>query len=223
MGKEKKNKTEMPHAILSAEFAYLAEAAQQANEDRARVTQYYFMALGSFVASLFGLKVIPQQYAELAYVGLSVLFLLFAGFGVLTIEQLIRLRLAWLKCSLAMDDIKEHYIRKFPEAELDSAIRFRTENLPPAFQKYSISHLLALATSLMSALSLLVAAVFLQRAWHRELDFAAVLWIGAILAIALFVLEQRHYYRKLSSAPIKNEIRQAIGKIESREKEHEKE
>jgi hypothetical protein len=215
LAKEKKDKTEMPHAILAAEFAYLAEAAQQANEDRARVTQYYFMALGSFIASLFGLKEIPGQYAELAAIGLTVLFLLFAGFGALTIEQLIRLRLAWLKCSLAMDDIKEHYIRKFPEAELDSAIRFRTENLPHAFQKYSISHLLALATSLMSALSLLAATVFLHRAWHRQLDFAGVMLVGVILSVTLFALEQAHYYKKLSTAPIKNEIRQAVEKIES--------
>jgi hypothetical protein len=217
MGKEKKDKTEIPHAILTAEFEYLADAAQQANEDRARVTQYYFMALGSFIASLLGLKEVPDKYIELAYSGLMVLFLLYAGFGALTVEQLIRLRLAWLKCSLAMDDIKEHYIKKFPEAELASAIRFRTENLPPAFQKYSISHLLALATSVMSALSFLVAAVFLQRAWDKQLDFAGVIIAGAILAVALFALEQAHYYKKLSTAPIKSEIRQAIKKIESGE------
>jgi hypothetical protein len=96
----------------------------------------------------------------------------------------------------------------------------RTENLPPAFQKYSISHLLSLATSLMSALSVLVAAVFLERAWDKQLDFAGVMSTGAVLAAALFALEQMHYYKKLSSAPIKNEIKQALEKIESWENSH---
>jgi hypothetical protein len=51
----------IPNEILIAELKYVTGTAQQANEDRMRVTQYYFMALGSIAASLVGLREIPAS------------------------------------------------------------------------------------------------------------------------------------------------------------------
>jgi hypothetical protein len=38
--------------ILIAEFEYIAQVAFQANEDRARLTNFYLVTLGSFIAAI---------------------------------------------------------------------------------------------------------------------------------------------------------------------------
>ena len=40
--------------LLAAEYDYIAQTANQANEDRARVSSFYLIAVGSLVAALFG-------------------------------------------------------------------------------------------------------------------------------------------------------------------------
>ena len=129
------NLNEVPHKILMAEFEYLASAAQQANEDRAKVIQYYFISLGSLGASLVGLKDIPTIYLQWAYGGLALIFLLLTAFGVFTVRQLISLRLAWLDSSLAMDKIKKYYKNNFTDEQWSTVIRFRTEKLPNAYKR----------------------------------------------------------------------------------------
>ena len=43
--------------ILVAEFEYIAKTAFQANEDRARVSNYYLMTAGAAVAAILGAKI----------------------------------------------------------------------------------------------------------------------------------------------------------------------
>src|SRR5713101_2519844 len=82
--------------ILVAEFQYIAQTAFQANEDRARVSQFYFIYFGAFLAALFS-----SQLADLdshqVYIGFVLVFLLITTFGGLTLLQLARLRQAWIE------------------------------------------------------------------------------------------------------------------------------
>jgi hypothetical protein len=206
--------------FLIAEFGYLAQAAQQANEDRARVTQYYFMALGSMGASLFGLREfrdIPEQYLRLTFVGLALVFSMLTVFGHFTARQLISLRLSWLKSLLAMDMIKEYYIDNFSKAGLSSVIRFRADELPPAYKPNSLSHLLALATFFMSALSLVVAAGFLEQAIFGCMNYG-VITVGFFVALLLFYWEQRNYRNALENSPIQADIDGEAKKIQQKNK-----
>ena len=51
--------------LLAAEFDYIAQTAIQANEDRARVSSFYLIAVGSLVAALFGTQFFdPNFFAE---------------------------------------------------------------------------------------------------------------------------------------------------------------
>ena len=43
--------------ILVAEFEYIAATAFQANEDRARVSNYYLMSAGAAVAAILGARI----------------------------------------------------------------------------------------------------------------------------------------------------------------------
>ena len=46
-----------PNTILIAEFEYTTQPAFQANEDRARVSSYYFVTAAALVAAIFGVNV----------------------------------------------------------------------------------------------------------------------------------------------------------------------
>lgn len=210
---------EASHKILIAEFEYLANAAQQANEDRAKVIQYYFISLGSLAGSVVSLREVPQAYLPWAYGGVAIIFLVLTAFGIITVRQLISLRLAWLEYSLSMDKIKEHYIDRFPKADLPPAIRLRASKLPLAYQRGSISHLLAIATFSLNALSLVIAAVFLQLAVFGCLQFGALTIAGLALAVLLFGGQQIYYRMKLEKSGIQKDIFEEIENIKSKEKE----
>ncbi|MGH7450271.1 MAG: hypothetical protein ACRENG_02925 [bacterium] len=211
------NSCEVPHMILIAEFEYLANAAQQANEDRAKVVQYYFMVLGALAGSVVGLREIPPTYLQWAYGVLTLIFLVLTVFGVFTVRQLIGLRLAWLEYSLAMDKIKEYYIDRFSNAGLPAAIRLRANKLPLAYQSGTISHLLALTIFLINALSLIIASTFLQLTLFKCLKFGAVMISGSLLAVLLVGGQQLYYRMKLEKSGIQKDIFDEIENIKKKE------
>lgn len=205
--------------ILLAEFEYLANAAQQANEDRAKVIQYYVISLGSLAGSVVSLREVPPAYLPWAYGGVAIIFLVLTVFGIITVRQLISLRLAWLEYSLSMDKIKEYYIDRFPKADLPQVMRLRASKLPLAYQAASISHLLALATFFLNALSLVIAAVFWQLAIFNCLKFSAVTISGLVLAVLLFGGQQIYYRMKLEKSGIQKDIFEEIENIKKKERE----
>ena len=77
--------------ILTAEYEYIAQTAFQANEDRARVTTFYIVSVGSLVGALLNTTDETSQITLWAFSGL---FLFLSLFGLLTLLQLIRLRRA---------------------------------------------------------------------------------------------------------------------------------
>ncbi len=213
------NANEAPNEILIAEFEYLASAAQQANEDRAKVIQYYFISLGSLAGSVVSLREVPQAYLPWAYGGVAIIFLVLTAFGIITVRQLISLRLAWLEYSLSMDKIKEYYIDRFPKAGLLPVMRLRANKLPLAYQQGSISHLLAIATFSLNALSLVIAAVFMQLAKFNCLKFSVVTISGLVLAVLLFGGQQIYYRMKLEKSGIQKDIFEEIENIKKKKRE----
>src|SRR5512133_4017649 len=81
--------------LLAAEFDYIAGTANQANEDRARVSSFYLIAVGSLVAALFGTQFFdPNSLSHSRTINLMFggLFILLTLLGSTTIVQLARLR-----------------------------------------------------------------------------------------------------------------------------------
>jgi len=120
----------IPDDILIAEYEYIADTAKQANEDRSRVS-----------------------------VAFSILFLVLTLLGTLTIAQLARLRAAWHESIEAMNQIKDFYIKKFPETE--PAFKWRIRTIPPTDKPYSIANLIALEVALLGALTTAAAFYFI--------------------------------------------------------------
>ena len=104
---------ELAQQIITAEFGYVAQTAFQANEDRARAWQYFFVTFATLIAALLSTQVegIDQRQLYLTFV---VIFTLLAVLGVITILQLVRLRQAWLESVRAMNQIKERLVADDP-------------------------------------------------------------------------------------------------------------
>lgn len=172
--------------ILTAEFNYIAQTAFQTNEDRARVTNFYLVTIGSFVAAVFGLQVEAFQVAEV-YASFGILFAALSAAGLLTLLQLVRLREAWFESAGAMNRIKRYYIERADRRDLAEA--FAWMDLPPRFKPRSIAHMLAVQVALLAGVAVGASLVFFGLALGRWL------LLPAILLGAAAIYGQLRYYR----------------------------
>jgi hypothetical protein len=166
-----------PNDILTAEFEYIAQSAFQANEDRARVTSLYLVALGSFIAALFGSQM-QNALVPHIYWAFAALFVILFLASILTLLQLIRLREAWFESVKAMNAIKAYYQARLPGLALDTAFRWSATTMPARFKPWSVAFLLALQVALLGGASAGAAVVFVgltRGAW----------WLGWAVVTAL--------------------------------------
>ena len=167
--------------LLAAEFDYIAQTATQANEDRARVSSFYLIAVGSLVAALFGTQFFDTNFftptVSLMFSGLFVLLTLL---GTSTIVQLARLRAAWYESMLAMNQLKDYMVSE--NQSLAKAFRWKTSTLPSKYKTNSVSYFQAVEVALISGLMMGAATFFLQQA------FPPVGWLGWIISILVGVL-----------------------------------
>lgn len=149
--------------LLAAEFNYIAQTAIQANEDRARVSSFYLIAVGSLVAAMFGAQYIdPTVLVIDPNLMFSGLFTLLTLLGTSTILQLARLRSAWHESALAMNQIKDFMMSQ--NETLSQAFLWRTDTLPQKYKRNSVSFYQAMEVALISGVLLGVAVFLLQKA-----------------------------------------------------------
>ncbi len=187
-----------PNEILIAEFEYAANSAFQANEDRSKAASFFLISVGSLVAAIFGAQradIKPETYFVLAGLFLALTFL-----GTLTVMQLARLREAWAESARVMNRIKDFYVERFKEIELEKAFHWRAATIPEKYKPRSISYFTVLEVALLSGLTFGASAFFLQAgfAWTRWREV-----ITASVAIAGFVFQLRLYRSLLTNRKFK--------------------
>jgi hypothetical protein len=181
--------------LMAAEFDYIAQTAIQANEDRARVSSFYMVAVGSLVAALFGTQFFdPSSPSPTVYWMFSGLFVLLTLLGTSTVMQLARLRGAWFESALAMNQIKAYMIDENPR--LADAFRWQASTLPSKHKTNSVSYYQATEVALISGLTFGAAVFFLQRAVAPLNGWQ---WLLAIVSgIAAILVQLRVYWRALN-------------------------
>ena len=95
--------------IVAEEYQYIAQTAFQANEDRARVTTFYLVSVGSLFGAFIGTTPTTENITLWILAGL---FLFLSYFGIITLRQLIQLRIAWFESARAMNQIKKFLIKQ---------------------------------------------------------------------------------------------------------------
>ena len=169
--------------LLAAEYSYIAGTAFQANEDRARVSQFFFITFGTFIAALFSSQLSNIDPVQL-YLAFVFIFLGLAILGMLTILQLARLRIAWLHSVRAMNQIKKGAVKRYPY--LEDYFKWTWKNPPKMFKHNSIGFYLATSVSILSGLATGAAAAFGSLA----MGFQGVLWIPSIMVGVLVAIVQ---------------------------------
>jgi hypothetical protein len=150
--------------LLAAEFDYIAQTAIQANEDRARVSSFYLVAVGSLVAAMFSTQFFdPNSFSRTINFMFSGLFTLLTLLGTSTIMQLARLRAAWYESALAMNQLKDYMMSE--NKSLAQAFRWKTSTLPSKYKKDSVSYYQTVEVALISGLMFAAAVFFAQRAF----------------------------------------------------------
>jgi hypothetical protein len=183
---KEKNDALSQDAILTAEFDYIAQATFQANEDRARVTHFYLVTLGSFIAAILSNDSPFSQSSSVNLVNIAFgfLFLLLTFQGVLTLLQLARLRGAWFESVQAMNQIKDYYQDQFPD--IKKAFRWQNKTLPSRYKRNSVGYYLALQISLLSGITL---AAALGEFLSSVLPMYIILPFSlAIIVLSIFIL-----------------------------------
>jgi len=131
------------------------------------------------VAAILGTQFAVDNLRSVS-VAFAILFLVLTILGALTIAQLARLRAAWHESIEAMNQIKDFYIRKFPETE--PAFKWRVGTIPPTDKPYSIANLIALEVALLGALTTSASVYFILFALG-----SIALWNWGIIAVSFVI------------------------------------
>jgi len=184
--------------LLEAEFEYIAQTAFQANEDRARVSSFYLLTVGSLVAALLSTQWLGAGLnARSLALAFGALFFVLTLLGTLTTLQLARLRAAWYEAMQAMNRLQEYWIQHAPHRNLQSAFRWNASTLPPAYKIHSISFYQTLEVALLSGLTLGAATYFFQ---HGLGSLSPVChWASTLAAGLLAFFLQLFLYKRLVS------------------------
>lgn len=179
------------HEMLQTEYKYIADTAFQSNEDRSRVTSFYFVSVGSLVAAILGTQ-FGNTISRGASLAFFLLFSALTAMGGLTIAQLARLRAAWHESVEAMNKIKEFYIKD--NSEVESAFKWRADSVPPTNKPYSIANLIAIEVAIISALTSGAGVYFF-------LNFVGtpnlINWLAAAAGAAAGFISQWEWYKHL--------------------------
>lgn len=190
-------KANLPESLLQQEYQYIAQTAFQSNEDRARVSSFYLIAVGSVVAALFSTQVSDAKFdPRVLSLAFSGLFLILTVLGTLTTLQLARLRAAWYESARAMNQLKKYWVQKTGDKSLEGAFRWSATSLPAKYKVDSISYLQVLEVALLTALTFGACAFFLQKGLAYECPACNWAYTAASGALA-FVLQLFLYKRYL--------------------------
>jgi hypothetical protein len=178
------------NAILIAEFEYATQTAFQANEDRARVTSFYFVSVGSFIATILSTQLlnIKDPFINWSY---AALFAFLTAMGILTLLQLIRLRKAWFDSALTMNQVKEYYTKQLRPLGIETAFHWKTNTLPKPNKSNSLSFLQALQVALLDTFSVGFSTYFILAGFHLSS------WPLIILVSLASLVGQIWLYRRL--------------------------
>lgn len=180
--------------LLRAELEYIMQTAFQAHEDRARVSSFYLVAVGSLVAAVLSTQFLERNLQpRLVAWAFFALFLVLTLLGTLTTLQLARLRAAWHDSILAMNQLKEYWLRHSKDRMLKQAFRWDTSTIPRKYKLNSVSYCQALEVALLSGLTFGAALYFLQQAIGYTC--AACNWAFAVAFGILACLSQLLLYK----------------------------
>jgi hypothetical protein len=204
-----------PNAILIAEFNYISQTAFQANEDRARVSNYYLVTVVASIGAILSSNLTVQEPVaiDVAFAGL---FAILTLVGYLTIKQLARLRVAWEDSVRAMDFVKEFYNRNTQGPAVARGLFWTKDTIPPAQNQDSIAFLLVRSVVYVTVgttvASIAYAGYTIDLLGNFQWPTEKIVVFGVVGLIAGWYVARREYaaYRDMTNRGMDN-LQQRIG------------
>ncbi len=179
--------------ILGWEFEYARTTASEAMQDRHTMINFYLLAVGVVVSGVIGSRgagaALPEQTG-------TVLLWLICAIGWLYFLKIVRLRQAWYDSALAMNQIKDFYIRHaevFEGQVLRQAFRWKKETLPEPDKAWTIYFYSAMLIALLNSVVYVAGGFLLSVKTLSEYPLA-VGGIIALLGVAFFAFHIRMYF-----------------------------
>jgi MFS family permease len=191
-----------PNTILEEEFEYIATTATQSNEDRAKVTSFYFVTVGSLVAGILGAQFFDKadgSNLEYVYLGFSLFFGVLTILGYLTVAQLARLRTAWRESVHALNVLKEYYVKEVG-GNLGNAFLWKTDTIPAAYKPGSVANYLTHEVTILSGLIFGAGIHFFQLGigmLRGISDFGITIWLISIVSGIIMWRFQFSQYKRI--------------------------
>lgn len=190
--------------LLLEEFSYAGTVAYQAMEDRARIFNLYLLLVGVLASGLGAVYQLSDKVgaytAPLAVALLAITGLMGTSFFV----KLIRIRQAYRENLIAMNVIKEYYIKHFsPQLpDVGTAFRWRLQTIPAGERFTSTTTVITSTVALLGSLCFAGAGIVGWEHWvgasATNLPFAADVqpYVAAaiilVVAMGLHLLSFRH-------------------------------
>ena len=196
MPKSKKQSID-PEDLLTAEFEYIAQTAEQANEDRTSVISFFLIAVGSPLAALFSTEALKLEIESKSVSFLfSGLFFILTFLGTSTILQLARLRGAWYESMLAMNHMKEFLIKN-SDFDISGAFLWRATTAPKRFKINSVNFYQAAEVAILSGLLFAACIFFLLQGLNGTTESSQNIILGLSIVLGLLnIWFQINLYRR---------------------------
>ncbi len=148
-------------SMLLEEFNYAGVTAYQCMEDRARMFNLYLLLVGILASGLGAVYQLGDKVATYSQALALGLLLTTGVMGVAFFMKLIRLRQAYRECLIAMNVIKEYYIKHFAARVPDvrDAFRWRLLTVPAGERFGSVTFVVCNTVALLASMCFAAAAI----------------------------------------------------------------
>lgn len=190
---EVNTQNELSAIVISGEYEYIATSVFQNSEDRARVSSFFVVVIGTFLAMLFSeqLRAVDSDiYYQIFGVAFALIFIL----GTLSVLQLARLRLAWIDSVKALNQIKAEAVKNDPS--LEAYFRWGADSMPRRFKLRSFSFLQAVIVAVLSGFAAGASLAMFWLAGHP----AKIPWVASVIlgiVALIFVLIAYRYWLEI--------------------------
>jgi hypothetical protein len=207
--------------MLLEEFNYVSVTAYQAMEDRARISNFYYLLLGVLATVLVAIFQFSGGTRNIPLSLVTILLIIGALISVSFFVTLIRLRQAYKESLLTMNVIKEFYIEQFKQQmpKIEQAFRWRLKTMPKGERIGNVTFMIALLNVIIGSLFIAGAVYFIA-----EIPLS-VAW-GAIIAGVVFIIAVLvhiiYYHISFSKESETNIINEQINALDTALKEGDK-
>lgn len=196
--------------MLLEEFNYVSVTAYQAMEDRARISNFYYLLLGFLATVLVAIyQFSGSTHSNIPLSLVTILLIVGALISISFFVTLIRLRQAYKESLITMNVIKEFYIDEFKQQmpTIEKAFRWRLKSIPKGERIGSVTFMFAILNVFMGSL-FIAGAVFFITEVPLSMTWASII---AVAVFIIAVLVHIYYYhislsKESDAKTINNEI-----------------